>query len=271
MLTTTIDGLWVLQVLSGLEVVAPELGLRPHLPSVENPRMALQHPVASELQRSGVISDTGAVDEHVLEWLTVLSRRDVALVMYRQTPTTAADPERLLLSRFAQWWVALERHGTMVRLSGAGTATSEQTAGRLINTQIQRLCGELHPAPIRPVTIDATELLGAVTDRSSLRDFLALQKIDPVQRRILNDAADPARTVQTSILALQSDCRDVDATTVTVMDTPAGRVMSEQLRHDGKTWMIVGPGSSGHIASAVQRMVRRLPATDNWYSHRKVV
>ena len=37
MLTTTIDGLWVLQVLTGIEVLAPEMGLRPILPSVETP------------------------------------------------------------------------------------------------------------------------------------------------------------------------------------------------------------------------------------------
>ena len=35
MLTTTIDGLWVLQILAGIEVLAPELGLRPILPSFE--------------------------------------------------------------------------------------------------------------------------------------------------------------------------------------------------------------------------------------------
>lgn len=35
--------------------------------------------------------------------------------------------------------------------------------------------------------------------------------------------------------------------------------------------MIVSPGSPGNIASAVQNMVRRLPAEDEWYSHRKVV
>jgi hypothetical protein len=40
MLTMTIDGLWVLQVLTGIEVVAPELGLRPHFPSVEAPETA---------------------------------------------------------------------------------------------------------------------------------------------------------------------------------------------------------------------------------------
>ena len=42
MLTTTLDGLWVLQVLSGIEVLAPELGLRPILPSLETAQLALE-------------------------------------------------------------------------------------------------------------------------------------------------------------------------------------------------------------------------------------
>ena len=133
MLTTTVDGLWVLQVLSGIEVLAPELGLRPHLPSVETERMALAHPVAAELRAAGVITDSGEVDGPVLEWLTVLSRRDVALLVYAQTPVHETEPERVLLARFAQWWVALERSGIAVRIGGVGMATSESSAGILIN------------------------------------------------------------------------------------------------------------------------------------------
>ena len=49
-LTTTLDGLWVLQVLSGIESLAPELGLRPVLPSAEPRESALAHPIAAELQ-----------------------------------------------------------------------------------------------------------------------------------------------------------------------------------------------------------------------------
>ena len=56
MLTTTVDGLWVLQVLSGIEVVAPELGLRPHFPSIETTESALAHPVSSELRDNGAIT-----------------------------------------------------------------------------------------------------------------------------------------------------------------------------------------------------------------------
>ena len=61
MLTTTLDGLWVLQVLSGIEVLAPELGLRPHLPSVETTHMALAHPVAEELRDVGAIGPAGPI------------------------------------------------------------------------------------------------------------------------------------------------------------------------------------------------------------------
>ncbi|WP_260860599.1 hypothetical protein [Mycobacterium tilburgii] len=38
MLTISLDGLWVLQVLTGVEVLAPEMGLLPHLPGVEPKR-----------------------------------------------------------------------------------------------------------------------------------------------------------------------------------------------------------------------------------------
>lgn len=114
MLTTTLDGLWVLQVLTGIEVLAPELGLRPHLPSVESPQMALAHPAAEDLRAAGVLDHTGAIDQAVLEWLTVLSRHDVALLVHVHTPASPpTPPERVLLARFAHWWVILERCGSL--------------------------------------------------------------------------------------------------------------------------------------------------------------
>ena len=86
MLTTTIDGLWVLQILAGIEVLAPELGLRPILPSFETAHKALAHPIAAELRAAGVIDEAGTVDSVVVEWMTVLSRRDVALLIQVRNP-----------------------------------------------------------------------------------------------------------------------------------------------------------------------------------------
>lgn len=277
MLTTTLDGLWVLQVLSSIEVLAPELGLRPHLPSVENLRMALAHPIAAELRAAGVITDSGEVDGPVLEWLTVLARRDVALLVYAQTPTHGSEPERVLLARFAQWWVALERSGIAIRISSVGTATSESSAGMLINSQIKRLCGEMSPASLRPATLEVAELLGAVRDRASLRTFLLDKRLDGDQIAALTLAADPRRSAQASVVAIQSGIADgparshIDRGAVTIIDTPHGRLLSEHVSRGGTSWMIVSPGSSGNIANAVQKLVRRLPAEGEWYSHRKVV
>lgn len=277
MLTTTVDGLWVLQVLTGIEVVAPELGLRPHLPSVEAAQMALAHPVAGELCAAGVISDNGEVDVAVFEWLTVLSRRDVALLLYAQTPAAESGPDRILLARFAQWWVALERSGIVVRLSGVGTASSEQAAGRLITYQIHRLCGEADAAALRPVTIAVDELLSNVSDRKSLRDFLIGQRLDSDQISALMMAADNDNAAQASIVAIQSGVAGaparshVDSGAVTIIDTSQGRLVCEHVNASGRKWMIVSPGSAGHIATAVLKMMRRLPSKDDWYSYRKVV
>ena len=277
MLTTTLDGLWVLQVLSGTEVLAPELGLRPHLPSIESPRMALAHPAAEELRAAGVIDSAGAVDQAVLEWLTVLARREVALLLHIQTPAAGADPERVLLARFAQWWVSLERSGSRVRLSGAGTASSEQSAGRLINAQIDRLCGQMPPAAMKPVTVEVDELLGAVRNTGGLRAFLLDRRLDGDQIALLTLAADSERSAQASVVAIQSGVangparRHVASAAVTIIDTPRGRLVSEHVTRGGRAWMIVGPGSAGNLASAVVTMMRNLPAHEGWFSYRKVV
>ncbi len=278
MLTTTVDGLWVLQVLSGIEVVAPELGLRPHLPSVETADMALAHPIADELRAAGVITDAGGVDEAVLEWLTVLSRRDVALLIYAQTPhpghRAGTNPAGAL--RPVVGCPGTQR--IMVRLSGVGTASSEESAGMLISSQIERLCGSMKAASLRPVTLDVAELLASVRDRASLRAFLLNQRIDGDQIGVLTMAADTDQSAAASVVALQSGVSGgparthIDQGAVTIMDTPQGRLVSEQVTRGGKkSWMIISPGSAANIASAVLKMVRRLPAEDEWYSHRKVV
>ena len=277
MLTTTLDGLWVLQVLTGIEVLAPELGLRPHLPRVETAQGALAHPIAAELQAAGVIDDVGGVDQTVVEWLTVLSRRDVALLLYAQTPAGSGEPQRALLARFAQWWVTLERTGPVVRLSGVGTATSEQTAGLLITSEIDRLCGKLAPAALKPVTVDVNELLGAVRRTGELRSFLVGQRFDSDQVSMLTLAADPERSAQASVVAIQSGVaggparNHIESGAVTIIDTPQGRLVSEHVKRGGRSWMIVSPGGHGNIATAVLTMMRALPAHDDWFSYRKVV
>lgn len=276
-LTTTVDGLWALQVLTGIETIAPELGLRPHLPSVESKHLALQHPVTAELRDVGAIDGCGAVDPTVVEWLTVLSRRDVALVLHIRTPRDD-EPARVLLARFAQWWVALERSADLIRISGAGTATAEGTADTVLNQEVERLCGRNEPAPLRPVTLDAGAMRSAAAGQEALQTFLAGQRVDADQLRLLTLAADPDRSAQASVVAAQSGVETgrfqrthVEAGAVTIIDTLEGRLVAEDVDHRGTTWMIIAPGTRSNIAAAINRMMRRLPAHQDWHSYRKVV
>lgn len=90
MLTTTVDGLWVLQAVTGVEQTCPELGLRPLLPRLDTAERALRHPVAAELMAVGALDQAGNADPMVREWLTVLLRRDLGLLVVGGTGTTPA-------------------------------------------------------------------------------------------------------------------------------------------------------------------------------------
>jgi hypothetical protein len=277
-LTTTVDGLWVLQVLTGIETLAPELGLRSILPSVETRHSALAHPVAAELRAVGVLDQSDNVNATVVEWLTVLTRRDVALLINVRTPQRQETPTRALLARFAEWWVVMERSQDVIRIGGAGTSSTEGSANAVIRSQIERLCGTNAPARFRPVTLDADALQAKATNRAALDMFLASQQLDTDQLQILKMAADPGRSAQAGIVALQSGVAlagpsrtHIEQSVVTIIDTPEGRIVAEHQLSGGKKWMILGPGSASNVTSAVNRMMRRLPANEEWFSYRKVV
>jgi len=277
-LTTTVDGLWVLQILAGIETVAPEIGLRPILPSVETPQLALAHPIAAELREAGVIDEAGTVDPVVVEWLTVLARRDVALVIHMRMADGDVMPDRAVLARFAQWWVVIERSQELIRISGAGTSTTESAADNVILSQIERLCGSAEPAQLQPVTVDVDKVMNGVSDRDGIRQQLLRTPLDGHQLQVLMMAADVHRSARAFIVAVQSGVDTggpirihVEQSAVTIADTPEGRLVGEHYLSGGKRWMVIAPGTASSIGAAVNRMVRRLPANQEWFSYRKVV
>lgn len=272
MLTTTLDGLWVLQVLSGIEILAPELQLRPHLPRIESADTALSHPIAAELIDAGVITASRKIDDAVLEWLTVLSRRDIALLLHIRDAGVDPAPVHALLARFDHWWVTLERSADLIRISGVGTATTEQSAGLAVMREIDRLCGTMPASLMRPVTIKTGDLIDEVRGGANLRNYLRAKRFDPEQVRLLSLAAEPERSRQTSIVVVQSGAGPrVVAGPLTIIDTPEGRLLSEHASRDGAEWMVVTPGSADALAAALHTLLRRLPAEHSWYSHRKAV
>ncbi|GJN98844.1 ESX secretion-associated protein EspG [Mycobacterium marinum] len=276
MLTTTVDGLWVLQAVTGVEQTCPELGLWPLLPRLDTAERALRHPVAAELTAAGALDEAGNADPMIREWLTVLVRRDLGLLVTINVPGRA--PTRAAICRFASWWVVLERHDDLVRLYPAGTASDESSASELVVGQVERLCGVAEAAPLRPVTLDSEELLQSVRDAAGLRSFLLSQRLDVDQLQIVTMAADPARSAQATIVALQAGVGPeslarivVGDSTVAIVDTPAGRICVESVLSGRRRYQVLAPGSRTDISGAVQRLIRRLPAGEEWYSYRRVV
>ncbi|EFG77228.1 hypothetical protein HMPREF0591_2859 [Mycobacterium parascrofulaceum ATCC BAA-614] len=276
MLTTTVDGLWVLQAVTGVEQTCPELGLRPLLPRLDTPERALRHPVVAELKAAGALDEAGNVDPMIREWLTVLLRRDLGLLVTITVPGREAT--RAAICRFASWWVVLERHGDLIRLYPAGTASNESGASDLVVGQVERLCGVAEVAPLKPVTLDTEQLLASVRDAASLRTFLLSQNLDVDQLQIVSMAADPARSAHAAIVGLQAGVGPdemariaVGDSTVSIIDTPAGRVCVENVISGQRRYQILSPGSRSDISGAVQRLIRRLPAGEDWYSYRRVV
>ena len=276
MLTTTIDGLWVLQAVTGVEQLCPELGLRPLLRKLETPELALRHPVVAELKACGALDEAGNADPMIREWMTVLLRRDLGLLLHISVP--GRDPTRAAICRFATWWVVLERHGDLVRLYPVGTASEEGAAAELVVGQVERLCGVAEAAPLRPVTVDTEELLESVRDADSLKSFLIKQRLDIDQLHIVTTAADPARSASAALVALQAGVGPdktarlaIGESAVAIVDTAAGRLCVEGVTSGGRRYQVLSPGSRSDIAAAVRRLIRNLPAGEDWYAYRRVV
>ena len=268
MLTTTLDGLWVLQVLTGLESLAPELGLRPYLPHAETRELAVRHPVADDLRSARVIGEDGGVDPIVVEWLTVLARREVSLLLYRHDQKSGIA-ERLLLARFAHWWVSIGRCGSAVEISDAGMSAAPDSTSLLIQTWIEKACGRMYPACLQPVTLCCDTLLDTVRLTGSPRAAFSGRNVDADQAAILGLASDSERSTHACVVAIHSPAGSgparsiIDCNAVTIIDTPRGRLLSERICENGKTWVVIGPGSGQPVTNAVMRMITRPPVLEN--------
>jgi hypothetical protein len=232
--------------------------------------------VVPELVACGALDEAGNADPMIREWLTVLLRRDLGLLLNINVP--GRDPTRAAICRFATWWVVLERHADLVRLYPAGTAADEAGATELLVGQVERLCGVSEAAPLKPVTVETDDLLESVHDAASLKSFLLRHNVDIDQLHIVTMAADPARSASAAIVAVQAGVGPdktarfaIGESAVSIIDTTAGRLCVEGVVSGGRRYQVISPGSRTDIGSALRRLIANLPAGDEWYSHRRVV
>ncbi len=251
--------------------------MRPLLPRLDTPERALRHPVVAELMAAGALDEAGNADPMIREWLTVLVRRDLGLLVtigdtWPRAHTCGHLPIRHLVGGVgtprAIWCVFIlpappaTRPGPvswwLVRSSGCAAWRRQRRCGR--SPWIPSSCSQ------------------SVRDAASLRSFLLSQRLDVDQLQIVTMAADPARSAHAAIVALQAGVGPeemarlvVGDSTVSIIDTPAGRVCVESVTSGQRRYQVLSPGSRSDIGGAVQRLIRRLPAGEEWYSYRRVV
>lgn len=274
-LTTTLDGLWALQVFAGIERVCPELGLRPHDRRCETARLASSLDVVSELVNEKAITAHGdgfLVDKPIVNWLTVLSRREVALMVLIQQPGGNTDlPERVVLARRGQWWVSMAIYSNAaVAIKPMGIATTHADAATLIRRELDAICGVHEPAKFRPITVATTGLRACKHERDVERLVIAAgADIDQLRAGLALSRS--GHSAQASICAFQQGQNTVPTVSnffVTIADTDLGRMMVKNVVSGGQQWTILAPGVSAYINSAVIELLKSLPANEDWYNTR---
>jgi hypothetical protein len=232
--------------------------------------------VVKELIDCGAVAlgdDGVAVDRPVVEWMTVISRREVALMMLIHQPAGSGGdlPIRVALSRFGQWWVSLARYdnGT-VAIRPMGTATTRDAAAGLVCREVEAVCGANDAARFEPMTVATDRLLALAKNPAGLERTLIAEGATVDQLRAGLALADGGRAAQCAVVALQcgQGTPAVTDQVVTVGDTPCGRMMVKNVRRGGKRWTVLAPGARHFINTGIAELLSSLPAGDGWFSIR---
>ncbi len=179
MLTTSVEGLWVLQALLGVESMPVALHLKPFIPSAHGSLIVETDtgtaPLAQtaqyhDLLAAGVIDKAGRVDEVVRDWMKVLGRpdREVVLVIRRPSgqDTGGGAPtvsERVMVVCLHRRWMAMAaRDGREIVIGGVGEAQDPDRQIELMCAVLVPAFGESAPADIDGVNVQMDALLAAM-------------------------------------------------------------------------------------------------------------
>ena len=157
-LTTTPNGIWILQALLGVEKMPTALRLRPFIPSVDGDGTVAtelgdvpwsQTAEYNSLAAAGVIDEHGRVDDAVRDWMAVVGRpqREVLVVIRRPKPIDGPVPdgedvpalieERVMsICQRDRWLAMIARSGDEVVLAPLGEAARS-------DEQIDLICDTL--------------------------------------------------------------------------------------------------------------------------------
>lgn len=264
MLNTSVECVWALQALLGVERMPLALHLKPYIPSAHSDLMvetdAGKVPLASTAQydslvQAGVIDQHGRVDPVVRDWMTVLGRaeREVMLTIRRpdQPATHDTGPtvhERVMVvCRYGRYLAMAARDGEEMVIGGVGESDEPARQVELMCHMMLPAFGECAPADIEGINVPKDMMQRAIEAAGHSPEGMAaaLRRLGlgPWEVEVVQAAARLDQSAM-AVVAVIDHCPDVrpHSRVLTVADTEYGRLsFTTTTGADGKEWMSIWP------------------------------
>lgn len=269
-LTTTPNGIWILQALLGVEKMPTALRLRPFIPSVDGDGTVatvlgdVPWSQTAEYQThvaAGVIDADGRVDDAVRDWLAVVGRpqREVLVVIRRPKPIDgpAADDEDAMplieervmsICQRDRWLAMIARSGDEVVLAPVGEAARSDDQIDLICDTVMHAFSSGEAAAISgfnvpSATFESTLKENVPRGRPVLAAALARLGLSPDQVSVLSAACHLDESAMAVVSVIDHGIeRHFHPDVISVIDSEFGRItISHTTGPDGTRWTSVWP------------------------------
>jgi hypothetical protein len=289
-LTTTPNGIWILQALLGVEKMPTALRLRPFIPSVDGDGTVAteigdvpwsQTAEYNSLAAAGVIDADGRVDDAVRDWMAVVGRpqREVLVVIRRPKPLDGPVPEgedvpALIAERVMsicqrdRWLAMIARSGDEVVLAPLGEAARSDEQIDLICDTLMYAFSRGEAAAISGFNVPSATLERTLEEnvpkgRPVLAAALARLGLSPDQVAVLSAACHLDESAMAVVSVIDHGIQNhFHPDVISVIDSELGRItISHTTGPDGNRWTSVWPTSADALRQDLGKLLNSTKVT----------
>lgn len=293
--TVNLHGMWMLQAMLDIPTVAPELQAVPYGAPRDNTWIT-GDPRIEQLQEAGVVGADGHVIAEVASRIKALGVPDVevCILISRGALTwkgriDVSDPStwrrevpdnqlQIVLARRAGRWVSAARAGDEITINDVGFDGGSAVWLRDIIVDQLDAISPVGPSRIEAMNLPYEDVLSVAAERAAHADdaqrdvSLRALGVPPSALAELGAVLDSPEVEAVLYARAHTDVRTVNATTaLNIRDTESGRVALYQMlapRGSTQDWMVITPGTSGHILQGVEAVLRSVNVRD-WENHQR--
>lgn len=287
-LTTTPNGIWILQALLGVEKMPTSLRLRPFIPSVDGDGTVAteigdvpwsQTAEYNSLAAAGVIDADGRVDEAVRDWMAVVGRpqREVVVVIRRPKPLEGAVAddgapplveERVMsICQRERWLAMIARSGNEVVLAPLGEAARSDEQIDLICDTLLHAFSRGEAAAISGFNVPSAAFESTLKEnypkgRPVLASALARLGLSPDQVAVVSAGCHLDESAMAVVSVIEHGIQDhFHPDVIAVVDSDFGRItVSHTTAPDGNRWTSIWPTSADALRQDLGKLLNAAKA-----------